>query len=97
MANQRNVSGGLLPGTWFEYQDVWQLGSQTSRRSGHSIACVGSDNDQTNVYAGEYAASSRTGRSCVGTAVDGIAALVGRIVVPEVKVEVSNLIQSLLT
>ena len=77
MANQRNVSGGLLPGTWFEYQDVWQLGSQASFRSGYSVACVGSDNDQANAYAGEYAASSRTGRSCVGTAVDGIAALVG--------------------
>jgi len=43
-------------------------------------ACVGSGNDQTNAYADEYAASSRTGRSCVGTAVDDIAALVGGIV-----------------
>ena len=80
MANQRNVSGGLLPGTWFEYQDVWQLGSQASCRSGYSVACVGSDNDQTNVYAGEYTVSSRTGRSCAGTAIDGFAALVGGIV-----------------
>jgi hypothetical protein len=54
MADQRNVSGGLLPGTWFEYQDVWQLGSQASCRSGYSVACVGSGNDQTNAYAGEY-------------------------------------------
>ena len=61
------------------------------------VVRVSSGHDQTNVYTGEYAASSRTGRSCVGAAVDGIAALVGRIVVPEVKVEVSNLIQSLLT
>ncbi len=80
MANQRNVLGGLLPGTWFEYQDVWQLGSQESFRSGHSVACVGSGNDQTNAYVGEYATYSRTGRSCVGTAVDGITALVGGIV-----------------
>ena len=80
MANQRNVSGGLLPGTWFEYQDVWQLGSQASCRSGYSIACVGSGHDQANACADEYAASSRTGRSCVGTTVDDIAALVGGIV-----------------
>jgi len=80
MANQRSVSGGLLPGTWFEYQDVWQLGSQASFRSGHSVAYVSSGHDQVNAYAGEYDASSRKGRSCVGTAVDGIAALVGGIV-----------------
>jgi len=56
------------------------LGSQASCRSGHSVAYVDSGNDKTSAYAGEYAASSRTGRSCVGIAVDGIAALVGGIV-----------------
>ncbi|MDP1788063.1 IS66 family insertion sequence element accessory protein TnpB, partial [Nitrosomonas sp.] len=80
MANQRNVSGGLLPGTWFEYQDVWQLGSQASCRSGHSVACVGSGHDQVNAYASEYDMSSRSGRSCAGTAIDDFAALVGGVV-----------------
>jgi len=56
------------------------LGSQASFRSGYSVACVGSGNDKTSAYAGEYAASPRKERSCVGTAVDGIAALVGGIV-----------------
>ena len=36
--------------------------------------------DQANVYVGEYDASSRPGRSCVGAAVDGFAALVGGVV-----------------
>ncbi|MDP1559291.1 MAG: IS66 family insertion sequence element accessory protein TnpB, partial [Nitrosomonas sp.] len=80
MANQRNASSGLLPGTWFEYQDVWQLGSQASCRSGHSVACVGSGIDKTSAYASEYDVSSRTRRSCVGITVDGIAALVGGVV-----------------
>ncbi|MEI2655819.1 MAG: IS66 family insertion sequence element accessory protein TnpB [Nitrosomonas sp.] len=53
------------------------MGSQASCRSGHSAACVGTANDQANVYAGEYTASSRTGRSCAGTAADGFAALAG--------------------
>jgi transposase len=80
MANQRNVSGGLLPGTWFEYQDVWQLGSQASCRSGYSVACVGSGHDQANACADEYAASSRSGRSCVGATADDFAALAGGVV-----------------
>ena len=80
MANQRNVSGGLLPGAWFEYQDVWQWGSQASCWSGYSVACVGSGHDQANAYVGEYDASSRPGRSCVGADVDGFAALVGGVV-----------------
>ncbi|MDP1951237.1 MAG: hypothetical protein Q8K59_09125, partial [Nitrosomonas sp.] len=46
-------------------------------RPGHSIACVGSGNDQTDACVGGYAASSRTGRSCAGIAVDGFAALAG--------------------
>ena len=77
MANQRYVASGLLPGTRFEYQDVWQLGSQASCRSGHWAGCVGSGHDQADVCAGQHAASPRTGRLCAGTAVDGIAALVG--------------------
>jgi transposase len=80
MANQRNVSGGLLPGTWFEYQDVWQLGSQASCRSSYSAACVGSGHDQANAYAGEYDASSRSGQSCVGAAADDFSALAGGVV-----------------
>ncbi|MDP1786795.1 IS66 family insertion sequence element accessory protein TnpB, partial [Nitrosomonas sp.] len=56
------------------------MGSRASCRSGRSVTCIGSGNDQTNTYTGEYDMSSRTGRSCVGTAVDGIAALVGGVV-----------------
>jgi len=80
MAKQRNVSSGLLPGTWFEYQDVWQLGSRASCWSGHSVACVGSGHDQVNAYASEYDMSSRSGRSCDGTAIDDFAALVEGVV-----------------
>jgi transposase len=80
MADQRNVSGGLLPETWFEYQDVWQLGSQASCRSGYSVACVDSGHDQVNTYVGEYDSSSWSGRSCVGAASDDFSALAGGVV-----------------
>ena len=80
MADQRNVSGGLLPKTWFEYQDVWQLSSQTSCQSDYSVACVDSGHDQVNTYAGEYDSSSWSGRSCVGAASDDFSALAGGVV-----------------
>jgi hypothetical protein len=80
VAKEWRDASGLLPGTWFEYQDVWQLSSQASCRPGHSIACVGSGTGQTDACVGGCAASSRTGRSCAGTAVNGFAALAGGVV-----------------
>lgn len=57
--------------------NVWQLGACTQACTRQPIRINDSGNDPADVFVGRCVAIAWPGRSCVGVAVDGFAALVG--------------------